>query len=59
MPDPATEVRTLRLATGLTQAELAERLGVAKNTVARWEQGVVIPPTYAMLAVRAVCAPTE
>jgi transcriptional regulator with XRE-family HTH domain len=29
----------MRLALGLTQAELAAELGVARNTVARWEMG--------------------
>jgi transcriptional regulator with XRE-family HTH domain len=35
------EVRTLRLKLGLTQAELAEKVGVARNTVTRWEMGVL------------------
>ena len=33
------EMRTLREAAGLTQAALADRLDVAKDTVARWERG--------------------
>lgn len=32
------EVRRIRRQLGLTQAALAERLGVAANTVARWER---------------------
>ena len=32
------ELRRRRLALGLSQAELAARLGAAKNTVARWER---------------------
>lgn len=32
-----TEIRTRREQLGLTQAELAAVLGVARNTVARWE----------------------
>jgi non-specific serine/threonine protein kinase len=34
----ARELRTRRRALGLTQAQLAEALGVAANTVARWER---------------------
>ncbi len=33
------DVRSLRIALGLSQRELAERLGVAKDTVWRWEAG--------------------
>lgn len=36
-------IRTLREALGLTQAELAERIGVDKMTVARWEWGKLKP----------------
>jgi len=32
------ELRHIRGSLGLTQAQLAERLGVAPNTVARWER---------------------
>jgi transcriptional regulator with XRE-family HTH domain len=38
----------------LTQRELAELLGVARNTVARWEAGLVEPPKIAVLAVQAL-----
>jgi putative transcriptional regulator len=33
------ELRDLRKRLGLTQVELAEKVGVASNTVARWERG--------------------
>ena len=32
------ELRSIRKRLGWTQAELAEALGVAENTVARWER---------------------
>ena len=37
------ELRTLRHQAGLSQADLAERLGVRCCTVSRWEQGVRMP----------------
>jgi non-specific serine/threonine protein kinase len=36
---------------GLTQAELAQRLGVAPNTLARWERGV-LQPSHVHLILR-------
>lgn len=36
-------IRTLREALGLTQAELGEKIGVDKMTVARWEWGKLRP----------------
>src|SRR5262249_2881165 len=39
------ELKTRRLALGLTQEQLAVMLGIAANTVARWERGERgIPP---------------
>jgi transcriptional regulator with XRE-family HTH domain len=40
---PAAELRLRRQALGLTQAQLASRLGVRANTVARWERGELRP----------------
>jgi transcriptional regulator with XRE-family HTH domain len=34
-----SELRTRRQALGWTQQALAERLGVPRNTIARWERG--------------------
>jgi transcriptional regulator with XRE-family HTH domain len=39
----AVQLRITRKAAGLTQAELAERLGVTANTLARWERGQLRP----------------
>ncbi len=45
---------TLRKDFNLTQRELAELLGVARNTVARWEADLVEPPKIAELALQAL-----
>lgn len=36
----AKNILTLRRLRGLTQEELAERVGVSRQTVAKWESGV-------------------
>jgi putative zinc finger/helix-turn-helix YgiT family protein len=36
------EIRSQRESLGLTQTKLAERLGVAQETISRWESGLVI-----------------
>lgn len=37
------ELKRLREAAGLSQVQLALRLGVSQGTVARWESGVRVP----------------
>ena len=34
------ELKALRARLGLTQYELAEKVGVARNTINRWEMGI-------------------
>jgi len=34
------DLKALRTRLGLTQVELAERIGVARNTINRWEMGI-------------------
>lgn len=47
------DIRRWRLARGLSQAELAELLGVAENTVWRWETGLRSPdPRLIALAIK-------
>jgi transcriptional regulator with XRE-family HTH domain len=47
----AEELKALRARIGLTQEELAQKLGVARNTITRWEMGIRgIPEPVARLA---------
>ena len=39
----ADTIRSLRLEAGLTQPQLAERLGVTKNAISNWEAGTTRP----------------
>jgi transcriptional regulator with XRE-family HTH domain len=34
------ELKAFRIKLGLTQPELGEKIGVARNTVTRWEMGI-------------------
>lgn len=45
------EIRRWRDRLGWTQARLAAELGVATNTVARWERDEKHPPAYLRLAM--------
>jgi len=51
----AEELREARTAESLTQAALADALGVSSNTVARWERGELPVPKWVgrMLDLRA------
>ena len=41
------DIRSLRKGAGMTQEKLADKLGVAVNTVSRWERGDYAPnPKY-------------
>jgi transcriptional regulator with XRE-family HTH domain len=51
------ELRKQRLLLGLTQRELAERLGMARNTITRYERGFLPKvPKYVELAIRGLVA---
>jgi DNA-binding XRE family transcriptional regulator len=50
----AESLKQARRAFGLTQRQLAEQLGVAANTVARWERGELDPSRLAFLAIKSV-----
>ena len=47
-------LRKLRQGLGLSQHELARRLGVARATVTRWENGTRHPSKVAKLAIQSV-----
>lgn len=47
-----TELRARRTKLGLTQSELAEKLEVSANTVARWERDEVGIPGMTDLALK-------
>jgi DNA-binding transcriptional regulator YiaG len=46
------EVRAARRKLGLTQAKFAERVGVARNSVVRWEAGTLTVGTTAAILIR-------
>ena len=49
MPDLRTTLREARTAAGLTQAQLAEKIGVSRKTINTVENGVFIPSTVLAL----------
>jgi putative transcriptional regulator len=53
-------LREVRAAQGLTQADLAERIGVSRKTINTVENGVFIPSTLlALKLARALGKPVE
>ena len=61
MPEGLTNrLRELRGGLGLTQAELAERVGVSRKTINTVENGVFVPSTtLALKLARALSCPVE
>jgi len=47
-------LRAQRKALELTQQELADKLGVTRNTVNRWEAGTMKVPPYLDLALKQI-----
>jgi len=50
----AEQLKSIRATLGLTQAQLAHRLGVVPSTVAKWEQGVHPISPMAERAIRSL-----
>lgn len=47
-------IRERRLAAGLSQAELARRVGASQPMISLWERGASEPPAEALARLRAV-----
>jgi putative transcriptional regulator len=55
-----SRLKEIRSAAGLTQAELAERVGVSRKTINTVENGVFVPSTILALKLgRALGCPVE
>ena len=49
MPDLVSSLKEIREARGLTQAQLAETIGVSRKTINTVENGVFVPSTLIAL----------
>ncbi len=60
MADPrlVSELKKIRTAAGLTQAELADRAGVSRKTINTVENGVFVPSTVLALSLARVLGTT-
>ena len=47
----AENLKNLRLQEGLTQPQLAEKLGVSKGMISFWENGVYEPTAYHIVEI--------
>ena len=50
------KLQLLRKNMGLTQEELAERLSVSRQAVAKWEAGHVYPDIFNLIQISDLCA---
>ncbi len=57
-PRHNSRLHRIRVERGLTQSQLAERLGVDTKTVQRWAQGIHMPRPYARLLLSKVLEST-
>lgn len=49
--ETSSPIATARLAAGLTQSQLAERIGVAAQHIGRWERGERNPKIDALIRI--------
>lgn len=54
MPDQPSPIRAARIAAGMTQQQLADALGVAQQSVTRWETGEREPRISTLRRIAAV-----
>lgn len=54
MPDQPSPIRTARIAAGMTQQQLADALGIAQQSVTRWETGEREPRISTLRRIAAV-----
>ena len=60
MPELVSTLKEIREARGLTQAQLAEAIGVSRKTINTVENGVFVPSTViALKLARALDEPVE
>ena len=52
-PTNSSSIARLRIERGLTQAQLAERIGCPQQTVTRWETGNNLPSTRYLMKIAA------
>lgn len=52
-PELGVRLKELRTNAGMTQAELAERVGVSRKTINTVENGVFVPSTFLALKLAA------
>lgn len=56
----ADRIKALRMARGWTQADLARRLGITRNGVNSWEQGLSMPsPAFLVELARVFSVSTD
>ena len=51
---PAEQIKTLRLAAGLTQKQAAAKVGVYQQTWSRWETGERNPSKFTLATVKRI-----
>lgn len=54
----AANIAAYRKAAGLTQSELAEKIGYSDKSVSKWEQGGGIPDAYVLSVIAEICGVT-